>query len=71
MAEPTPGHKEATTIDKIDSDKVEQHAEKTDNSVVEEELEPVVTPKTWLVVGVSIFIHLRMELLHILLTSCL
>jgi hypothetical protein len=55
MTEPTPGHEEATPVDKLDSDKIEQHAEKTSNSVLEEEeeYEPVVTPKTWLVVGVS------------------
>ena len=50
--EPTPGREEPTTVDKLDSHEIEKHTEKTDNSVIEEELEPVVTPKTWLVVGI-------------------
>ena len=52
MADPTPAHRERTSNDKLDKDKVEAVDETAIPSVAEEELEPVVTLKTWVVVGV-------------------
>jgi hypothetical protein len=50
---PEPGHVDLTTNDKrgyVD--------EKATTSIEDEELEPVVTPKTWVVVGVGYLIVL-------------
>ena len=44
---PTPGH-----LEPDDQDKGDYVNEKPTTFVHEEELEPVVTPKTWVVVGV-------------------
>ena len=57
MTEVTPGHKEPTSLDKLDN--VAKHHEidekgvrTTDDLAAEPEFEPVVTPKTWVVVFV-------------------
>ena len=52
---PAPGHQEPTAVDKLDSNEIEKIGNvKVDatSSTNEEELEPVVTAKTWMVVGV-------------------
>ena len=49
---PEPGHKEPTTLDKT------EYVDEKGTSLIQEEEEPVVTLKTWIVVFVSSHTHL-------------
>ena len=49
----TPGRQQPSAVDKLDSTHVEKIGnDKAGNTINEEELDPVVTPKTWVVVAV-------------------